>query len=90
MSEVVVFSPIINDAIQKANKLKCLNSYMSLIQSMKSLPEETLVSGAIDYAKQVKESGVEDITGNTWLQALSLSNPELANVVQEMIESTDE
>lgn len=72
MSEVVVFRPDLQ---------KCIESYSEMIDSFAGLPEEMLVSGALDYAKTFP-----DPESNPWIQALALKNEELAKTVKERIE----
>ena len=86
MSEVVVVSPLVREAIQEAKKKNCLKSYLNMVETLKDLPEETLVNGALDYAKRLGDDAANDQLGNAWLQALSLKNEELAYDVQEMID----
>lgn len=71
MSEVVMIRPDLQ---------KCINSYSEMIDSFAGLPEEMLVSGALDYAK-----AFPDPESNPWIQALALKNEELAAAVKEMI-----
>ena len=73
MSEVVLFRPDLQ---------KCIESYSEMIDSFSGLPEEMLVSGALDYAKTFP-----DPESNTWIQALAMKNEELANAVKEMIKN---
>ena len=87
MSEVIVVSPQLQSAAEKIGRQKCLAAYAGLVESLSSLPPDVLVRGAIEYEKQVQESGVPDVTGNTWIQALSVKDPELALSAQEMIDS---
>ena len=73
MSEVVVFRPDLQ---------KCIQSYTEMVDSFSHLPEDMLVSGALDYAKRIP--GAKD---SPWLQALSLKNEDLAIAVREMIDN---
>ena len=72
MSEGVVFRPDLQ---------KCIESYSEMIDSFAGLPEEMLISGALDYAKTFP-----DPESNPWIQALAMKNEELADAVKEMIE----
>ncbi len=71
MSEVVVFRPDLQ---------RCINSYSEMIDSFSGLPEEMLVSGALDYAKTFPNP-----ESNPWIQALALKNEERAKSVKRLL-----
>jgi len=91
MSEIVAISPKLQAAMQEIynNSKRCaMDSYLDMIRSLSRLPEEQLVNGALNYARE-KTDG-KDIGsgfGNHWLQALSIKNPVSALIVSEMIEN---
>lgn len=72
MPEVIMFRPDLQ---------RCMNAYADMLNSFSGLPEEMLVSGALDYAKTFP-----DPESNPWIQALAMKNEELADAVKEMIE----
>lgn len=73
MPEVVIFRPDLQ---------KCIQSYSKMVDSFSHLPEDMLVTGALDYAKRVPCA-----KDSPWLQALSLKNEDLAIAVREMIDN---
>ena len=88
MSEIITVSPVLHTAVKiQKEKKECLHSYLEAVTALSRLPEDALVEGALEYAKHLK--GAPDITGNTWLQALSMKDEELARSVQEMIEQNN-
>ena len=72
MSEIIILHPDLQN---------CIHSYEKMVNSLSGLPEEMLISGALDYAKTFP-----DPESNPWIQALAMKNEELADAVKEMIE----
>ena len=89
--EMVIFSPELQAAMQKIydNSMRhAIDSYLDMLKSMSNLPEEQLVNGALNLARE--EASGEKVGGgfgNHWLQALSIKNPVSALLVSEMIDS---
>ena len=91
MSEIVAISPKLQEAMQKIydnSKRNAIDSYLNMIRSMSRMPEDQLVEGALNLARD-RANGQEigSSFGNHWLQALSIKNPVSAILVNEMIES---
>lgn len=91
MSEIVAISPKLQAAMQEIydnSKRNAIDSYLDMIRSLSKMPEDQLVEGALNLARD--RANGQDIGsgfGNHWLQALSIKNPVSAILVNEMIES---